>query len=272
MAPSLAPPYCGAPPTPSELWSRWNLDPVLIGLLLAVLGLYWAGARLAGVPRGRRLSFYAGWALSTAALISPLCPLSVALFSARVGQHMFLTTIAAPIVVIGRPQDAVGALWRRIMGREPPPVRSGEFGPLWAAAAYGVLLWWWHSPAPYAATFHGDLVYWTMHLSLYGSALWLWATLLEAGQERFAVTAAAIALTSLQMGVLGAVITFAPRPLYAPHLLTAWWWGLSPLGDQQLGGAIMWAPSGAIFAGGLAWAFAAMLRRAETRSLQRSLA
>ena len=25
--------YCGAPPLPAEIWQRWNLDPVLLGLL-----------------------------------------------------------------------------------------------------------------------------------------------------------------------------------------------------------------------------------------------
>ena len=31
-------PYCGAGPGPAELWTRWNLDPLLLGGL-AILGL-----------------------------------------------------------------------------------------------------------------------------------------------------------------------------------------------------------------------------------------
>ena len=49
------------------------------------------------------------------------------------------------------------------------------------------------------------------------------------------------------MALLGATITFAGRPLYAPHEFTTFAWGLTPLQDQQLGGAIMWIPAGAVF-------------------------
>ena len=51
----------------------------------------------------------------------------------------------------------------------------------------------------------------------------------------------------VQMGLLGALITLAPRALYAPHALTTVAWGLSPLQDQQLGGAIMWIPGCIVF-------------------------
>jgi len=40
------------------------------------------------------------------------------------------------------------------------------------------------------------------------------------------------------MGLLGALITFAGQPLYAPHLLTTEVWGLDPLEDQQTAGLI----------------------------------
>ena len=51
----------------------------------------------------------------------------------------------------------------------------------------------------------------------------------------------------VQMGVLGALITFASRPLYAPHWSTTAPWGLAPLEDQQLAGLVMWAPAAAIY-------------------------
>jgi putative membrane protein len=49
------------------------------------------------------------------------------------------------------------------------------------------------------------------------------------------------------MGVLGALITLATRPLYAPHQLGPWLWGLTPLEDQQIAGLIMWAPAAGIY-------------------------
>jgi putative membrane protein len=54
-------------------------------------------------------------------------------------------------------------------------------------------------------------------------------------------------LTFLQMGLLGAVLTLAARPLFQWHAVTTQAWGLSPLQDQQLGGALMWVPGLALF-------------------------
>jgi putative membrane protein len=79
-------PYCGIPPVPGSL--TWNLDPMLIALLVGVPILYAFGRRETAAPdRHRRSCFYAGWAILAAALISPLCNLSVALFSARVARR-----------------------------------------------------------------------------------------------------------------------------------------------------------------------------------------
>ncbi|HEY8004654.1 MAG TPA: cytochrome c oxidase assembly protein, partial [Phenylobacterium sp.] len=214
-------PYCGEPPSPATLLLRWNLDPLLMGVMLAALGLYLARAR--EHRRSEVQAFVAGWALTSVALMSPLCALSVSLFSARIGQHMLLTLAAAPLVAMGRPFGRLGE------GRALP-----------AAIAFAILLWVWHAPGPYAATFLSPAVYWEMHASLFGSAVWLWSGLLGPQPRAGAIGAAAFSM--IQMGLLGALITLAPRPLYAPHLLTTTAWGLSQLEDQQLGGALMWAP------------------------------
>ena len=219
-------PYCGPPPAPQDLALRWNLDPVLIAALLALLGLYLWSAR-AQWRSGRTAAFCAGWAVGALALISPLCALSVSLFGARIGQHMLLTLIAAPLLAGGL-----------------RPAR-GPRHPLAAALAFLLLLWFWHAPAPYAATFGSTAVYWAMHLSLIGSAVWLWHDLLT-GPPAFARLGAA-AISMLQMGFLGALLTLAPHALYGPHQLTTAAWGLTPLQDQQLGGALMWAPGGLAF-------------------------
>lgn len=217
-------PYCGVPPVPAALAGRWNLDPALIAALLAGLALY----LLLGRPRPswRTAAFCAGWAIAAVALVSPLCALSVALFSARIGQHMILTLAAAPLLALG---------WPGARGRSP----------LAAAVVFAVLLWVWHAPQPYAATFASPAAYWAMHLSLTGGAVWLWAALLE-GPPALA-RAGAAALSMMQMGFLGALLTLAPRALYGPHQLTTAAWGLTPLQDQQLGGALMWAPGGLVF-------------------------
>ncbi len=271
-------PYCGAPPRPDALLQRWNLDPLLVTILLLALIAYAACSdlRLGGsgrVPGWRRACFYAGWTLGALALVSPLCPLSVSLFSARVAQHMLLASVVAPLVVLGRPAalmaDGIARLARRPAGTTGSRWRPQ---PLLAAAAFTFALWAWHAPQPYTATFQNGAVYWLMHLTLFGSAVWLWSALLDAPDERLGSFVAASALTTVQMGLLGAILTFAGRPLYLPHQVTTLAWGLTPLEDQQLGGVVMWVPAGVVLVIAFTVAFTQAMRRAGTRALGPSLA
>jgi putative membrane protein len=239
MSTQVAPiPYCGFPPAPVDLWVRWNLDPFLICVLAVAAAAYaWkaAAARRQGRPMAawRQTSFYVGWTITALALISPLCPLSVSLFAARIGQHIILALIAAPLVAAGRPFARI----EHVSGRMTAPRGVAPFR---AAALFAACIWFWHAPAPYAETFRSSFVYWSMHVSVYGAALWLWASLIDAPPTKAMHVVLAGLFSSIQMGFLGALITFAPRALYTPHLLTTAAWNLTPLQDQQLGGAIMW--------------------------------
>ena len=49
-----------------------------------------------------------------------------------------------------------------------------------ASGAFAVALWYWHAPGPYTATFESVAVYWLMHATAFGTALWLWIALLDA--------------------------------------------------------------------------------------------
>jgi putative membrane protein len=239
-------PYCGLPPAPDAIWSRWNLDSVLIACLIGCAVAYaWAIASReqirSQISGWRQALFYIGWAVTAFALVSPLCPLSVSLFSARVGQHMVLVLIAAPLVAAGRPLPMISSLWRR--SHKP----TASAAPLCAAALFAIMIWFWHSPAPYAETFRSTFVYWSMHVTVFGTAIWLWSSLFDAPDTATLRVVFAGLISSIQMGFLGALITFASRPFYTPHLLTTVAWGLTPLQDQQLGGAIMWVPGCAAF-------------------------
>jgi hypothetical protein len=94
-------PYCGGPPSSNSLAYRWNVDPVLILLLITALVTYIILARrVTTISSGQGFMLYCGWFVSSAALLSPLCPLSVSLFSARVGQHMMLILIGASLIAV----------------------------------------------------------------------------------------------------------------------------------------------------------------------------
>jgi putative membrane protein len=221
-------PYCGLPPVPAELLSRFNLDPLLI-LVLTACSL----AHLLAIPRGTpRLQAATGWLIAAVAFISPLCASSVSLFSARVAQHMVLILLAAPLIAVSA----------------PPLSRHHRVQSLWlTAGGFFVALWFWHMPVPYDATFSSTALYWLMHVTLFGAAILLWRDLLQHSTDRTVEVLGIGALTSMHMGLLGAVLTFAGHPLYLWHMTTTQAWGLSPLRDQQLGGTLMWVPGIVLF-------------------------
>jgi putative membrane protein len=214
-------PYCGIPPIPGTLIERWNGDPVLLILLASIASFHLLKAR------EDRASAAAGWGVAALALVSPLCALSVSLFAARVGQHMLLVLVAAPLVARALPR--------------------GRGSPWWSAGLFTLALWFWHMPVPYDATFRSVPIYWAMHASLFGSAVWLWRDLLRHRPESGLAALAAGSFASMAMGLLGAVLTLASHPLFLWHLATAPAWGLSAIEDQQLGGIIMWVPGGLLF-------------------------
>ncbi len=211
--------YCGPAAIPADFWLRWNGDPLLLAALAALA---------IAVGRGDSSDARAGWgamALMVIVFVSPLCALASALFSARVLHHVLLIAAVAPLLAVAFPVRRAGA----------PP-----FAVL--VATHAAVLWLWHAPGPYAWGLASVPAYWLMQATLLGSAWLLWrAILAPAALPGLALIA--LVATIGQMGLLGALIVFAPRPLYLVHLASTAPWGLSPLADQQLGGLLMWVPA-----------------------------
>lgn len=218
-------PYCGSPPDPSNLMAAWNLDPFLIVALAFGLVVGWSA--IAGRDAGsRRRWLVASFAVLAITFLSPICALSSALFSVRVVHHMLLVAVAAPLAALAFPaRKAVSPRW---LGA--------------ATLAHILTLWIWHAPQPYAYALSSDVAYWVMELTLMAAAFAFWRGVL--GPRGASAPALFAHLTVIvQMGLLGALITFAPAPLYAQHLLTTAPFGLSALEDQQLAGLVMWVPA-----------------------------
>jgi len=231
--------YCGPAAVPDDFWTRWNADPLLIATL-AALSL--------AIGRGRSSDARAGWGaivLMLVVFVSPLCALSSALFSARVLHHVLLITAVAPLLALAFPLRREGS---------PPLVVL--------VVAHAVILWLWHAPGPYAWGLASVPAYWLMQISLLASAWLMWrAILAPAAQPGLALVA--LVATIGQMGLLGALIVFAPRPLYLVHFASTATWGLSPLADQQLAGLLMWVPATLPYLGVGLWLAWSSLRPVE---------
>ena len=201
----------------------------------------WAGRSFVGaLPLAPRLATRSGrrsWAIAALAFISPICALSVALFSARIGQHMILMLISAPLIGVALPRGK----WRHSIW--------------WSVAAFTAALWVWHMPVPYDATFHSTAIYWAMHLTLFGSAIWLWRDLLNHKPSETLNAIAAGLFACVQMGLLGAILCLSTHAWFGWYETTTAAWSLTQLEDQQLGGILMWVPSGVIFLAAAARSF-----------------
>ncbi|NUX53388.1 cytochrome c oxidase assembly protein [Paraburkholderia sp. JPY418] len=188
-------------------------------MLVALAALAWV------VASGRSANARAGWgavALMALVFVSPLCALSSALFSARVTHHVILIAAVAPLLALAFPLPRLAY---------PPLVP--------VVAAHAVIIWLWHAPGPYAWGLSSVPGYWLMQITLLGSAWLMWRSIFSPSLPTGPALMALVA-TIGHMGLLGALIVFAPVPLYVAHFATTAAWGLTPLADQQLAGLLMW--------------------------------
>jgi putative membrane protein len=253
--------------------------------LLAVVALYGSGVarlwRRAGAGRGvspwQAAAFGGGWLALFVALLTPLDALSTALFSAHMVQHLLLILVAAPLLVLARPLAALAwglppALARRLargwLGRPALPRLAGWIAaPAIAWSLHAAAISVWHAPLLYEWALADEMAHALEHAAFLASGLLFWWALIH-GRGRaasYGASALYVFAMALVSTLLGALITFAPAPWYASYSETTAAWGLSPLADQQLAGAIMWVPPGIVYLGTALALLVAWLRAVETR-------
>ncbi len=261
----------GVPVLPSEVLTDWHPDLIPL-LLICVTGIVYAFARMAqllsegtsGVlSHGKAVAFYGGLILLGIALASPLESLAGTLLSAHMVQHVILITAAPLFIVVSRADVVFFRLLspraRRAVGRAS---NRGPFGfllrPVPSALVHGGTMLVWHAPPLFDAALTNDLVHDLEHLTFVITALWFWFSVAHAvrSSSRRLAGGIAILVTLIFGGALGALLTLAPRQLYA-YQSPPEAWGLSPLADQQLAGLLMWVPAGAVYLlAGMVLAFA----------------
>jgi putative membrane protein len=270
------------PPAPAvSAWS-WNLAPWLLFLLGLAAAGYATGLRRlwrnAGGGRGvathQAWAFAVGWLSLVAALVSPLDPLGSRLFSAHMVQHELLMVVAAPLLVVGRPlatwtwalapahRRRVGRLFQ---GRGWSRLWSTLTDPLVAWALHALALWAWHIPAAFDAALEHEGLHIAQHFSFLGTALFFWWAVLghdPRGRYGPGHSAAYLFTTMMHTAALGALLSLAPTPWYAPYIPQTGALGFDPVEDQQLGGLVMWVPAGLAYVIAALWVIGRMLTRA----------
>ncbi len=254
----------------------WNLDPYVIGALIASATLYAIGTgRLLGRARGsarrmvmnRAWLFTAGWLALALALVSPVHGLGEQLFSIHMIEHEIVMQVGSPLLVLSRPLAnllfALPNCFRRPVKAflSNKKARSVWFAltttPI-ATATHGFAIWAWHIPPFFDATIKSPFLHRFQHLSFLVSALLFWWSVRRSGPATGAVH---LFLTMLHTSLLGALIALSPRILYGVQTEGAVFWGLTALEDQQLAGLIMWIPGGILYAVAALVLLSAWIRR-----------
>jgi putative membrane protein len=246
---------------PSLLSEEWSWEPGIVIPMLVFAALYITGAIRRGyllLLRWRHASFAAGWTSLFFALTSPIHELGEQLFSAHMLQHEIMILISAPLISAAHPgatclwafaprqRNDIGGWMHRI---ENSGAIRFVSAPLNAWILEAAALWLWHVPVLYEATLRSDWIHAAQHLSFFITAVIFWSALYGIGRSatRYGTATLYVFGTAVHCSALGALLTFSRVLWYPTYAHTTARWGLTPLADQQLGGVIMWVPSGVVF-------------------------
>jgi putative membrane protein len=259
-----------------------TLSPLLLVPLAVFAALYatglrrlWRGGHAGrGVSVAESVGFACGMIALLLATVWPFDALGEWSLAAHMAQHMLLLAVAPPLLLSARPRAALAAAlppdWSRALHRATQACAIAPLRSLAAATlANAAVMWGWHSPAALELALASEAVHWLMHASFLLAGLWLWTLLWQRLRDDAAGGAlagtVAIVVVMMQMGFLGALLTFSRRGLYPFYLDRAPQLGLDALADQQLAGLIMWVPSCLPYLAGAVWLLArefGRLRRA----------
>lgn len=185
------------------------------------------------------------WAALGALALAWLVPWEgmVGPFPSHMLRHMLLVAVAAPLMVLAWPRFG----------------RAMAISPLIATVLEFALVWGWHMPAAHGAAYRMPLLFIAEQGCFLLAGCLVWGGCLDRrGTGAALAGAGGLLLTSMHMTLLGALLTLAPRDLYAE------WCGTVPsVSGQQLGGMIMLAIGTPIYLVGGLWRMSHVLNERE---------
>jgi putative membrane protein len=208
-----------------------------------------SSAETAGPTRGQRTLFVSGLLVMFLSLNGPLHDLSdYYLFSAHMVQHLALTLVIPPLLILGTPG------WMLRPALKTPWVNRWAHrltGPRTTFLIFNVVLAGWHLPPLYNLAMANHNVHIVEHLMFMVSATLMWWPLTSQMPElpRLAYPGQMLYcfVMTIPMSVVAFCITLADHMLYPAYAAAPRIWGISPMVDQAAGGLIMWVPGTLFF-------------------------
>jgi cytochrome c oxidase assembly factor CtaG len=227
--------------------------PVTLGLILTGAVYVHAEGRVRRARGGRRVTgrrrwyFLAGLVAIFAALESPIDTGAETSFSIHMIQHLLLTMVSAPLLVLGAPVTLALQAWPGIARRRilwflrSAPIRLLT-NPLVAWALFFGVMWASHLTGLYEATLRSDGIHSAEHLAYLATALLFWMPVVGVDPAPSHLSYPArilyLFLAMPAMAFLGLAIFSARHVLYPAYAAVE---GTArALADQRVAGALMW--------------------------------
>ncbi len=269
-APTLASAHDGRYAESGDLLNAlrvWSVDAPGTALVLLVGGLYaWGYYRLRRdspqfhFPRWHLWCFGAGWLFMLVGLMSPIDTYSDDLFWVHMLQHVLITMVVAPLMLLGAPATlALRAASPRVRATYLVPflnsrlVRSLTWPPT-SIVLYIASVWSWHWPDAYDAAIASEALHFVEHgVFLFGAILLWWLVIgVDATRLRphHVWRCALLVVAILQNIGLGLILINVNDAIYDTYATAAAVreWGPTALLDQRIGAGIMWVPGSMMFA------------------------
>lgn len=218
---------------------------MLSGLLLLFLWVsYLVGARRVPASRRHWWLFQATCVVTVLTVFGPLDDWAEVNTAAHMTQHMLMMVVIAPLWVMAQPLPQLGAVFPRLVQALAWPMLRCAQMPMFAAIVHAVVIWFWHAPKLYVLALENPWWHAVEHLCFIVTAGILWWSVLRCSWRAAPRALLALFFTLMHTGFLGALLTFAPEPLYGADRV---------LVHQQLAGLLMWVMGGLPYFAAVIW-------------------
>ena len=226
---------------PRATFPVWHTHPDAWALLGAIELAYLFAVRGGHATRRQITLFSCGVGVLLVASDWPLHDLAERyLYSAHMVQHMLMTFVAAPLLLLGTPEWLARRVLRRT--RLLRPVRFlGR--PVPDLIQFNAILVFSHWPLIVDGTLRDHPLHFVAHAVLLVSALLMWLPIVsplpEVPQARPPTKMLYLFLQTIVPTVPASFLTFGSTPLYHFYEHVPRLWGLSALNDMQIAGLTM---------------------------------
>ena len=187
----------------------------------------------------RPIALVSGGVLLCVAVASPLGALDHQLLTAHMAKHLLLMTVAAPLILLGTPVVAL----RPVLARLAQNHAGRWFGD---AITHPVFCWFaatavvigWHIPSAFELGMRSASWHRVESVSFLAAGLLFWWPVIQPGPSWR--TPLYLFLATLPCDALSAFLVFCDRVVYPHYKFAGNRFDLSPLGDQEWAGALMW--------------------------------